>query len=85
MGHELHIRWEIESLSSIESCFYVKDNLAKKSRFYYVPYLDTVKIVGSVAYVYTNNSKVMSLNLFTNSRYFISNDALERLGVLSVA
>lgn len=64
-------RWQLLSASPETECFTVFDSLARKNRTYYVPYLDRVEVSDCMAYVYTNNAKIMQLNLLTSARSLV--------------
>lgn len=79
MDNQTTLRWTLKSLSVSTSTFCVKDKLTNKHRFFHVPYLEHVELIGSSAYIFTSSSKVMQLNLDSNARQFLT--ALELLKI----
>lgn len=65
-------RWKLISLDHTTSKFVVYDGFMKKKREFYVPFLNEVKVDGNIAYVTTAHRKVMSLNMSTATRSFIT-------------
>jgi len=65
-------RWQLLSSNAETECFIVFDRLAKKNRTYHVPYLSHVEVYDSIAHVFTSNTKVMQINLFTYARVLTS-------------
>lgn len=72
MSNEAELRWKLQSLNTNTSTFCVKDKLTNKHRFFHVPYLEHVELIGSLAYIFTSSSKVMQLNLDNNGRHFLT-------------
>lgn len=64
-------RWKLVSLNTKAMSFIVYDNLMKKEREYFVPYLNDVRIEGYIAFVGIRNGKVMAINLNTANRGFV--------------
>lgn len=72
MANEVELRWKLKSLNVNTSTFCVKDKLTNKHRFFHVPYLEHVELIGSLAYIFTTSAKVMQLNLDNNGRHFLT-------------
>jgi hypothetical protein len=64
-------RWQLVSLNTKAMSFIVYDNLMKKEREFFVPFLYDVRIEGYIAFVSIRKGKVMALNLNTANRSFI--------------
>jgi hypothetical protein len=65
-------RWKLISLDHTTSKFVVYDGFMKKNREFFVPFINEVKLDGDIAFVTTVHSKVMSLNMSTATRSFIT-------------
>jgi hypothetical protein len=65
-------RWKLISIDHTTSKFIVYDGFMNKNREFFVPFINEVKLDGDIAFVKTVHSKVMSLNMRTAIRSFIT-------------
>lgn len=64
-------RWKLIAVESDNNFVHVMDNLSKRSRTYFVPFVTNAVINDHILDVETLNSKVMRINLINGSRHLI--------------